>query len=153
MLSASHVPKGWSPMSSVSVSAAALAELLELVARKIHSMGHADDLFPAQWMALRYFARAQMNMRTASELARFQGMALGPVTRTVRKLIEKGLLRKSAEQPRGRAEWLELTELGWSLLKVDPLQALEEAVAGLPEGNKLSLAVALETIVRQLSDR
>lgn len=140
-------------MPSVPVSAAALAELLELVARKIHSMGHADDLFPAQWMALRYFARAQLNMRTASELARFQGMAIGPVSRTVRKLVEKGLLRKSDEQPRGRAEWLEVTALGWKLLEIDPLQALEETLTTLPEGSRLALAVALEAIVRQLSDR
>ena len=94
----------------------------------LHSRGYAEDLFPAQWVALRYFARAQRELRTASELARFQGLANGPVSRTVRTLVQKGLLRKAAEQPKGRAELLELTEAGDLLLRKDPGAARHVAV-------------------------
>ena len=62
-------------LALANISASALAESLELVARMLHSRGYAEDLFPAQWMALRYFARTPAERRTASDLARFQGLA------------------------------------------------------------------------------
>lgn len=133
------------------ISASALAELLELTARMLHSRGYAEDLFPAQWMALRYFARTPAERRTASELARFQGLANGPVSRTVRTLVQKGLLAKAASQPKGRAEVLELTPSGVRLLRSDPTIALEAAIAKLEPGDQEAFARALETILRGLS--
>ncbi len=133
------------------ISASALAELLELVARMLHSRGYAHDLFPAQWTALRYFARTPAERRTASELARFQGLANGPVSRTVRTLIHKGLLAKAEVQPRGRAELLDLTEAGRRVLQSDPTLDLENVVAGLDEADRQVMAGVLETILRQVS--
>ena len=121
-----------------SQSTSALAELLELTARMLHSRGYAADLFPAQWAALRYFSRAPVNQRTASELARFQGLANGPVSRTVRTLVQKGLLAKAAEQPRGRAELLELTTSGRTMLDQDPTHAVEAAISELGTSERLS---------------
>ena len=127
-------------------TAASIAELLELTARKLHSRGHACGMFPAQWAALRYLSRAPEGLRTASELARFQGLANGPVSRTVRTLLLKGLLGKAEDQPKGRAELLELTEAGMDLLKSDPTLALEAALETLPQPERDSLARALERI-------
>lgn len=135
-------------MAKISVSA--LAEMLELVARMLHSRGYAEDMFPAQWMALRYFAKSVPERRTASDLARFQGLANGPVSRTVRTLIQKGLLAKSDVQPRGRAELLEVTDTGRKLLTADPSLALETAIAGLDERDQDAMARSLETILRKL---
>jgi DNA-binding MarR family transcriptional regulator len=132
-------------------SAPAAAELLELVARTLHSRGYAEDLFPAQWAALRYFAKMPPERRTASDLARFQGLANGPVSRTVRTLIQKGLLMKAAVQPRGRAEVLELTEAGRKVLTSDPTLELEAAVGALPQSDQEALARAVESILRRLS--
>ena len=131
-------------------SPASLAELLELTARKLHSRGHAAGMFPAQWAALRYFSRAPEALRTASELARFQGLANGPVSRTVRTLVQKGLLTKAAEQPKGRAELLELTEAGKALLDGDPTLELEAVLGNLPEADRRSLARALELLAARL---
>jgi DNA-binding MarR family transcriptional regulator len=111
------------------ISASALAERLELVARMLHSRRYAEELFPAQWMVLRYFAKAEPHRRTASDLARFQGLANGPVSRTVRTLILKGLLAKAEIQLKGRAEALDLTEAGRKLLGSDPTRDLEAALA------------------------
>lgn len=124
---------------------------MELTARMLHSRGYAENLFPAQWMALRYFARARPELRTASELARFQNLANGPVSRTVRTLVQKGLLRKAAVQPKGRAELLELTEEGEALMARDPSLALREVIAGLPDTEQEALARALEAVLRKLS--
>lgn len=134
-----------------SQSTSALAELLELTARMLHSRGYAADLFPAQWAALRYFSRAPVGQRTASELARFQGLANGPVSRTVRTLVQKGLLAKAAEKPKGRAELLELTDAGRAMLKQDPTQAVEAAISELAPGEQDCFARSLELIVRRLS--
>lgn len=130
------------------ISATALAELLELVARMLHSRGYAEDLFPAQWMALRYFAKATPERRTASDLARFQGLANGPVSRTVRTLIQKGLLAKADVQPKGRAEVLELTEAGRRVLQSDPTLGLERTVASLDDADREAMARGLETILK-----
>ena len=134
-----------------SLSTSALAELLELTARILHSRGHAADLFPAQWAALRYFSRAPINQRTASELARFQGLANGPVSRTVRTLVQKGLLAKAAEQPRGRAELLELTNAGRTMLERDPSLAVEAIIGELGASEQECFARSLELIVSRLS--
>jgi DNA-binding MarR family transcriptional regulator len=117
----------------------------------LHSRGYAADLFPAQWAALRYFSRAPVNLRTASELARFQGLANGPVSRTVRTLVQKGLLAKAAEQPKGRAELLELTDAGRAMLEQDPTQAVEVAISELAPSEQDCFARSLELIVRRLS--
>lgn len=138
-------------MAAARVSATALADLLELTSRMLHSRGYAEDLFPAQWVALRYFARAQANLRTASDLARFQGLANGPVSRTVRTLVQKGLLQKASQQPKGRAEILELTKAGETLLERDPVNAVSAALAGLDPTEQVALARGLETVLRTLS--
>lgn len=127
-----------------------LAELLELTARKLHSRGHSAGLFPAQWSALRYFARADVSLRTSSELARFQGLANGPVSRTVRTLVQKGLLVKAQNQPKGRAELLELTEAGNVMLGRDPSHDLEAAVSVLSPDERDLLTQSLQIIVGRL---
>jgi DNA-binding MarR family transcriptional regulator len=133
------------------ISASALAELLELVARMLHSRGYAEELFPAQWMALRYFAKAPSQRRTASDLARFQGLANGPVSRTVRTLIQKGLLEKAEIQPRGRAELLDLTAAGRKVLESDPTLELEKALSGLDQADQEAMARSLELVLRGVS--
>lgn len=135
----------------VDISAKALAELLELAARSIHSLGYAESLYPAQWTALRYFARAEDGRRTASDLARFQGLATGPVSRTVRTLIAKRLVAKASEQPSGRAEHLELTGSGHDLLTRDPMSGVTSAMDRLSTSEREALASALRQVIRVAS--
>jgi DNA-binding MarR family transcriptional regulator len=131
-----------------SIPAAALTELTELASRAMHSLGYVAGLYPAQWTALRYFSRAGDGLRTASELARFQGLATGPVSRTVRTLLLKGLIRKSDNQPAGRAEHLEVTATGRDMLTRDPLREVTAAFDKLGDGEREALANALEIVIR-----
>jgi DNA-binding MarR family transcriptional regulator len=133
------------------IPVSALVELIELAGRSMHSIGYAEDLYPAQWTALRYFSRAPDGMRTASELARFQGFANGPVSRTVRTLLHKGLIKKSEFQPVGRAEHLELTATGRDILSRDPTKAIALALESLGGEDREVLAQALETVIRSAS--
>lgn len=134
-------------MAAKPIRAEALARLFEQSTRALHSSGHSHGLFPAQWTALRYFASADRNQRTAISLARFQGMAFGPVSRTVRTLIGKGLLRKAGSAGRGRAELLELSDEGRAILGHDPLGNVARALEALGDGEKTALASALEQIL------
>lgn len=133
------------------IPANALTELLELASRSMHSLGYAESLYPAQWTALRYFAKAEDGRRTASELARFQGLATGPVSRTVRTLIAKKLVAKARKQPSGRAEHLELTKAGRDLLERDPINGVVRAMDELSPTEREALASALEHIIRAAS--
>ena len=115
-------------------------------------MGYAEGLYPAQWTALRYFAKAPEGARTASSLARFQGLANGPVSRTVRTLIQKELVRKATNQPAGRAEHLEISEKGYALLKRDPISGIVEVIERLSDRERNALASALDRVIGVASD-
>jgi DNA-binding MarR family transcriptional regulator len=129
---------------------AALAGLLDQVTRHIHSSNHAADLYPAQWSALRYFAKADPQHRSAIALARYQGIEPGPTTRTVRTLMDKGLLEKGGSLGRGRIRRIDVTDKGRELLLADPLNVLVEALASLDGVQKRALAEALERMLGRL---
>jgi DNA-binding MarR family transcriptional regulator len=132
-------------------SVSTLIELLELAGRSMHSIGYSEGLYPAQWTALRYFSKAPDGTRTASALARFQGFANGPVSRTVRTLIGKCLLRKSDKQPVGRAEHLEITEDARAILARDPASGIAEAIEELSDAERAALERALKAVIKSAS--
>ena len=72
-----------------------------------------------------------------------------PVSRTVRTLLQKGLLAKSKEQPRGKAELLELTTSGRALLKLDPTRELESILSGLGDEARTLLGDTLELLIHR----
>lgn len=132
-------------------SLAALTRLFELAARALHSAGHSEGLYPAQWTALRYLAVAAPAERTSSALARFQQMAVGPITRTVRTLVQKGLVVKAGVAAHHRSERLELTAAGHALLARDPLLAVDAAIGKLTPAQAKELAGVLGQIVSTLN--
>jgi DNA-binding MarR family transcriptional regulator len=129
-----------------------LANLLDQVARRLHAQAHALDLFPAQWAALRYVARMPPELRTSSDLARFQGQEHGSVARTVRTLIAKGHLRTAGPAGRGRATALELTPQGLALLRQDPLLKVRTVFDHFDGGERETIARFLEQAIRVLHD-
>ncbi|MEA2883522.1 MAG: hypothetical protein QOH32_2778 [Bradyrhizobium sp.] len=131
----------------------ALSLLLEQVARGLHSLGYDGGLYPAQWAALRYFSSMQPEHCSAIGLARYQGLAYGAVNRTVRTLIEKGLLQKAGSLGKGRSTRVEVTRKGSLRLKRDPLRILNAAVERLSAQEQLAMATGLEEILRALHIR
>ncbi|MDQ2103438.1 MarR family winged helix-turn-helix transcriptional regulator [Azospirillum isscasi] len=116
-----------------SVSIPGLASVVENTSRLLHASAHSEGLYPAQWVALRYFAEVSEAQRTASALARYQDLAIASVARTVVTLVDKGLLTKLPNPRDARADLLELTEKGRELLMCDPRLVLERALADMPE--------------------
>lgn len=131
----------------------ALAGLLDQVSRHLHSSGHAADLYPAQWSALRYFIKADPQHRSAMALARYQGIEPGPTARTVRTLVDKGLLKKAGSLGRGRIQRIDVTEAGQALLSLDPLNVVADALADLDEPQRAALAEALERVLKAMQTK
>ena len=132
------------------ISSTGLSVLFERTARLIHSIGFAEGLYPAQWVALRFFSEAPPSSRTSADLARFQGISLGPVARTVRTLVEKGLLARVANPASRRADLIAVTSAGHDYLKHDPRAAITAIVEGMQNEQRLALALALEALVPTL---
>ena len=127
--------------------AAALARLFELASRQMHARAYAEGLYPAQWAALRYFKNASGAHATTAGLARYQGLALGAVARTVRTLVARGCLHKAGSAGPGRAEIVKLTRSGEALLHRDPLQPIAKVLHALPADAQDALAETLEKII------
>ncbi len=134
----------------VQISSVGIAALVERASRLIHSIGYAEGLYPAQWTALRFFSEAPPSARTTAGLARFQGMSLGPVARTVRTLVEKGLLARAANPSSRRADLIAVTSGGQTLLKRDPRAAVAGAVECMPLEQREALASAMESLLHGL---
>src|SRR5262245_30587961 len=68
------------------------AEHLLLVGRLVQADAYDGDLSPAQWMALRYFARANTFSRTPSAFAEFQATTRGTASQAIKALEAGGYL-------------------------------------------------------------
>jgi DNA-binding MarR family transcriptional regulator len=80
-------------------------------------------------------------------------MAVGPVTRTVRTLIQKGLVAKGGVAGHHRSERLDLTEAGLTLLQQDPLNDVDRAITALGARQQQMLAGILGQIITALNSR
>lgn len=132
------------------VPAQGIVMLLEQVSRMIHGAGYAQGLYPAQWVALRYFAEVDGPARTVSGLARFQDMSIAPVARTIRTLVDKGLLERRPNPRSRRADLIELTDGGRALLRHDPRLPMRTLLESLDGVRSEALVEALELLVREL---
>src|SRR5580700_3289722 len=74
------------------MSARETAELLLQVGRLVQAEGYDGELSPAQWMALRFFARANPFSRTPSAFAEFQATTRGTATQAIKALEAGGYL-------------------------------------------------------------
>jgi DNA-binding MarR family transcriptional regulator len=137
-------------MDRQAVSIEGVATLIEQTARLLHSAGHAEGLYPAQWTALRYFSETQPNAHTMAGLAKYQDMCLGPVARTVRTLIEKGLLERHPNPRNRRADLIEVSPAGRRMLEQDPRNAIVTVLRSLPPNSQLALADGMTLLLAGL---
>src|SRR5258708_15325066 len=86
-------------LEEASMSARETAELLLQVGRLVQAEGYDGELSPAQWMALRFFARANPFSRTPSAFAEFQATTRGTATQAVKALEAGGYLVRQPFNP------------------------------------------------------
>jgi DNA-binding MarR family transcriptional regulator len=113
------------------MSARETAELLLLVGRLVQAEGYDGELSPAQWMALRYFARANPFSRTPSAFAEFQATTRGTASQAIRALEAGGCLVRQRSKADKRSVSLRLTNKGQKALARDPFEVLVRAVESL----------------------
>jgi len=113
------------------MSAREIAELLLLAGRLVQTEGYDGELSPAQWMALRFFARANSFSRTPSAFAEFQATTRGTASQAIKALEAGGYLARQRSRADGRSVTLRLTNKGKKAIARDPFEVLVHAVGSL----------------------
>src|SRR5881227_1776643 len=128
------------------MSARETAEFLLLVGRLVQAEGYDGELSPAQWMALRYFARANPFSRTPSAFAEFQATTRGTASQAIKALEAGGYLVRQRSKADGRSVSLRLTNKGKKALARDPFEVLVRAVDSLDAKEQTAMHQALTTV-------
>jgi len=129
------------------MSARETAELLLLVGRLVQTEGYDGELSPAQWMALRFFARANSFSRTPSAFAEFQATTRGTASQAIKALEAGGYLVRQRSQADGRSVTLRLTDKGNEVIARDPFEVLVRAVGSLDAEEQAAMHDALHHVL------
>jgi DNA-binding MarR family transcriptional regulator len=133
------------------MSARETAELLLQVGRLVQTEGYDGELSPAQWMALRFFARANPFSRTPSAFAEFQATTRGTATQAIKALEAGGYLVRRPFKTDGRSVSLRLTSKGKKALARDPFEVLVRAVDSLGARERTAMHRALQQVLSTLA--
>ena len=133
------------------MSARETAELLLQVGRLVQAEGYDGELSPAQWMALRFFARANPFSRTPSAFAEFQATTRGTATQAIKALEAGGYLVRQPFKTDGRSVSLRLTSKGKRALARDPFEVLVRAVNSLDAEEQTAMNHALHQVLTTAS--
>ena len=123
------------------------AEFLLQVGRLLQTEGYNGELSPAQWMALRYFARANPFSRTPSAFAEFQATTRGTASETIKALEAAGYLVRHRSKADGRSISLQLTSKGKRAIARDPFEVLVRAVDMLDAKARATMHRALHQVL------
>jgi len=129
------------------MSARETAELLLLVGRLVQADGYDGELSPAQWMALRFFARANSFSQTPSAFAEFQATTRGTASQAIKALEAGGYLARQRSRADGRSVTLRLTDKGHEAVARDPFEVLVRAVDSLDAQQQGAMRDALHHIL------
>ena len=133
------------------MSARETAELLLLVGRLVQADGYDGKLSPAQWMALRYFARANSFSRTPSAFAEFQATTRGTASQAIKALEAGGYLVRQRSAADGRSVTLRLTDKGHEVVARDPFEVLVRAVDSLNAQEQTAMRDALHHVLTMIA--
>jgi DNA-binding MarR family transcriptional regulator len=133
------------------MSARETAELLVQVGRLVQAEGYDGELSPAQWMALRFFARANQFSRNPSAFAEFQATTRGTATQTIKSLEAGGYLVRQPSKADRRSVSLRLTSKGKKAIARDPFEILVRAVDSLDANERTAMRRALYQVLSTLA--
>src|SRR6266852_3193708 len=133
------------------MSARETAELLLLVGRLVQADSYDGELSPAQWMGLRFFARANSFSRTPSAFAEFQATTRGTASQAIKALEAGGYLVRQRSEADGRSVSLRLTNKGKKALARDPFEVLVRAVDSLDAKEQTAMHHNLHQVLTTLA--
>ena len=138
--------------SNSSFSTSSVADLLAQVGRYAYGeTPAAEGLTSAQWMALRYFSRANRFSRTVSAFAEFHATTRGTASQTVKGLVEEAYLERTPSPSDGRSTRLEVTSKAVAVLVNDPLRRLARVADSLSMTSRRTVTKALNGMLEQLA--
>jgi DNA-binding MarR family transcriptional regulator len=113
----------------------------------VQAEGYVGELSPAQWMALRYFARANPFSRTPSAFAEFQATTRGTASQAIKALEAGGYLVRQRSKADRRSVSLRLTNKGNKALARDPFEVLVRAVDSLDAKERIEMRHTLHKVL------
>jgi len=125
----------------------AAVDLVLRLGRAALGEGFVEALTSAQWMALRYFSRANRFSRTVSTFAEFHATTRGTASQTVKGLIKQGYLVRIPSDTDGRSARVDLTDNAKAILARDPFQVVVDAAEALPRHLRRRLVKLLERML------
>lgn len=147
-------PGGDAPICASHEAAEQLLHLARLVQGGAASGGeNKPALTPAQWTALRYFARANRFSRTPSAFSDFNATTRGTASQVVKSLIGMGLLQRRVNEADGRSALIDITPAGRACLQGDPMTTLGEAIAALEPALRDALGQGINALAVTLARR
>jgi len=139
-------------MGTIDRNAAETADLVLQLGRAAYVDCAAGGLTQAQWIAIRFFTRANRFSRTISGFAQFHATTRGTASQTVKTLVEKGYLERTPSEKDARSVRFDLTALARRKLRDDPLEAVVQAAGRLSADERTDMAVGLRTMLADLRD-
>ncbi len=127
-----------------------IGELLLQLSRGMLAEREGDRLTSAQWLALRFFSRANVFSRTLSGLAAYQATTRGTASQTIKALEHRGYLRREKSPYDGRSSILTATEKAQKRLAEDPLASIFNDIDHLSDQKQELLRNILRRLVGQL---
>ncbi|MBN8910624.1 MAG: MarR family transcriptional regulator [Rhizobiales bacterium] len=127
-----------------------IGELLLQLGRGMLAERERDRLTSAQWLALRFFSRANAFSRTLSGLAAYQATTRGTASQTIKLLVERGYLVRKKSPYDGRSSILSPTEKARNRLAADPLATIFNEIDSLSQYKQELLRDILRQLVGQL---
>ena len=119
--------------------------------RLVQAEGYDGELSPAQWMALRYFARANSFSRNPSAFAAFQATTRGTASQAIKALEAGGYLVRHRSKADGRSASLRLASKGKQVLARDPFEVLVRAVDALDAKEQNAMHHALHRVLSTMA--
>jgi len=124
-----------------------LAELVLQIGRAAYANQSASGLTQAQWVALRYFARANRFSRTVSGFAEFHATTRGTASQTIKSLVRHGYLTRQPSERDGRSVQFDLTPTARRKLAHDPLENVVRAAAALSAVQREATVASLRAVL------
>lgn len=137
-------------MPAKSRNATEVADLVLQLGRAAYANCSAGGLTQAQWIAMRYFSRANRFSRTVSGFAEFHATTRGTASQTIKSLVAKGYLSRRASDRDGRSVRFDLTSLATRKLGSDPLEDVVRAVEKLTAAQQQVTAAGLRAALGEL---
>jgi DNA-binding MarR family transcriptional regulator len=126
------------------------ADLLLQLGRSAYADCAASGLTQAQWIAIRFFSRANRFSRTISGFAQYHATTRGTASQTVKILVEKGYLVRTPSEKDARSVLFDLTAQARRKLRDDPLEAIAQVAGRLETDERNRMTDSLRSMLADL---